>query len=154
MGNISEKLEYLSQTQSLIKNAIISKGVAVEDSDSFRSYVNKINNISSSDPNTLLNVTELAYQEQIELESGKVYRFVPTGNVTFVLPTIVDKLKFPQILVQLKMETVVTIDLGTTNFFNKEAPDLSKEGIYNLLFEYDLNNDVWVANVFEKGPVE
>lgn len=154
MGNISEKLDYLSQTQSLIKNAIISKGVPVQDSDSFRSYANKINNISSTDPNALLNVTELAYQEQIQLESGKVYTLVPTGNVTFVLPTIADKSKFPQILVQLKMETVVTIDLGTTNFFNKETPDLSKAGIYNLLFEYDLNNDVWVANVFEKGTAE
>lgn len=154
MGNISEKLDYLNQTQTLIKKAIINKGVVVEDSDSFRSYANKINNISSTDPNALLNVTELVYQEQIQLESGKVYRLVPAGNVTFVLPTIADKSKFPQILVQLKMETVVTIDLGTTNFFNKEAPDLSKEGIYNLLFEYDLNNDVWVANAFEKGPVE
>lgn len=154
MGNISEKLDYLSQTQSLIKNAIISKGVAVQDSDSFRSYANKINNISSTDPNALLNVTELHYQQQIQLESGKVYTLVPTGNVTFVLPTITDKSKFPQILVQLKMETVVTIDLGTTNFFNKETPDLSKAGIYNLLFEYDLNNDVWVANVFEKGTAE
>lgn len=42
MGAISEKLTYLSDTKKAIKNAIVSKGVEVSDSDSFRSYADKI----------------------------------------------------------------------------------------------------------------
>lgn len=48
MGTISEKLTYLADTKEAIKNAITSKGVEVSDSDSFRSYANKIADIKQS----------------------------------------------------------------------------------------------------------
>lgn len=40
-----DKLNYLLETKSLIKTAIKNKGQSVSDSDSFRSYATKINNI-------------------------------------------------------------------------------------------------------------
>ena len=43
----SEKLEYLNNTKSLIKNAIINKGQEVTSSTPFREYVDKINNIET-----------------------------------------------------------------------------------------------------------
>ena len=45
-NTISDKLEYLEGTKSAIKDAIVAKGVAVSDSDTFRSYADKIGQIS------------------------------------------------------------------------------------------------------------
>lgn len=42
MGTIQEKLAYLNNTKTLIRNAIIDKGVPVSASDTFRSYAEKI----------------------------------------------------------------------------------------------------------------
>lgn len=46
MGTISEKLDYLMDTKTLIKTAINDKGVVVTDADTFRSYATKIGQIS------------------------------------------------------------------------------------------------------------
>lgn len=45
MGTINDKLEYLNQTKQDIKQAIINKGQNITDEDTFRSYVDKINDI-------------------------------------------------------------------------------------------------------------
>mgnify|MGYP001623612737 FL=1 len=47
MGTINDKIEYLAETKNLIKQAIIAKGQAIEDTDTFRSYASKIQNIST-----------------------------------------------------------------------------------------------------------
>ena len=50
MNTIASKLNYLLDTKTAIKNAIISKGVAINDNDTFRSYADKINSISQGTP--------------------------------------------------------------------------------------------------------
>jgi hypothetical protein len=47
MGTTADKLNYLSNTKSLIKNAIVNKGQTINSGDSFRSFASKIENISS-----------------------------------------------------------------------------------------------------------
>ncbi len=47
MGTVVDQLNHLNETKDLIKNAIITKGVAVADEDTFRSYPDKILAISS-----------------------------------------------------------------------------------------------------------
>lgn len=47
MGSIADKLTYLQETKTAIKNAIIAKGVTVDDTDTFRSYANKIDSLKS-----------------------------------------------------------------------------------------------------------
>ena len=47
MGTTADKLNYLSNTKNLIKNAIVNKGQTVNSGDSFRSFASKIENISS-----------------------------------------------------------------------------------------------------------
>lgn len=47
MGTIAEKLTYLEGTKSAIKDAIIAKGVDVADTDTFRSYAEKIESIEA-----------------------------------------------------------------------------------------------------------
>ena len=48
MGSISEKLEYLNETKEEIKTAIKNKGVTIADTDTFRSYANKIANLKTT----------------------------------------------------------------------------------------------------------
>lgn len=45
MGTISNKIEYLEGTKEAIKTAIKDKGIAVSDTDTFRSYATKISQI-------------------------------------------------------------------------------------------------------------
>ena len=45
MGTINEKLEYLDNTKQAIKEAIINKGVSIDEQDTFRSYAEKIQSI-------------------------------------------------------------------------------------------------------------
>lgn len=45
--NIDEQLSVLEETKSLLKQAIIDKGQEVLDTDSFRSYVEKVSNITT-----------------------------------------------------------------------------------------------------------
>lgn len=47
MATIQENLDLLQSTKSAIKNAIINKGVSVDDSDSFASYADKISEIET-----------------------------------------------------------------------------------------------------------
>ena len=47
MSSIEDKLLYLKQTKSLIRDAIEEKGQSITDEDTFRSYVDKIKNIES-----------------------------------------------------------------------------------------------------------
>ena len=47
LNAINNQLQYLEETKTQIKTAIIEKGQDISDSDTFRSYVEKINNIST-----------------------------------------------------------------------------------------------------------
>lgn len=58
MGTTAEKLTYLNDTKTAIKEAIVNKGVTVADTDTFRSYADKIGNISSEVNNQTKTITE------------------------------------------------------------------------------------------------
>ena len=52
MGNTADKLNYLEGTKAAIRQSIETKGVIVNDSDTFRSYSEKIGEIASSSVNS------------------------------------------------------------------------------------------------------
>lgn len=54
MSNIINNLKYLKETKKLIQQAIINKGVLVEDKDTFRSYAKYIEDIPAADGDTRL----------------------------------------------------------------------------------------------------
>ena len=58
MGTIQDKLNYLNTTKGLIKQAIIDKGQTIADTDTFRSYTNKISAINSGNLNVFIQQTE------------------------------------------------------------------------------------------------
>ena len=43
----ADKMSYLLETKSQIKNAIVNKGIEVAETDSFRSYAEKIGSIET-----------------------------------------------------------------------------------------------------------
>ena len=51
-NTIADKLTYLNGTKDAIKQAIIGKGVEVTDTDTFRSYADKISSIQSGGSGT------------------------------------------------------------------------------------------------------
>ena len=56
MGKTSNKLNYLNETKEIIKQAIIDKGVDVSDTDTFRSFADKIEAIQSGGGDLPLNL--------------------------------------------------------------------------------------------------
>lgn len=60
MGTLVEKINYLKETKTAIKNAIVAKGVSVSDTNTFRSYAGKIGSIKVGSPSQekSINVTE------------------------------------------------------------------------------------------------
>lgn len=47
MGTIADKLTYLNDTKTAIKDAIVAKGISVSDTDTFRSYADKVAEIQT-----------------------------------------------------------------------------------------------------------
>ena len=74
-----------------------------------------------------------------------------TGDTTFTLPTVTDNTIFHQMLVEMSMPTVRTIQWGTDVYFWGEAPDLTNTGSYTVIYEYDLNDLTWVVGALYKS---
>ena len=138
------------------------------------------NNLATTQSNvqSTINTTLSIYQDVVspkssfdtdatDVTSGNCYikanstvAFTPTGDVTFVLPTITDNTKYYQILVQVNIgegaTSYVTTDdarLGTENYFNDIEPVFSKEGMYDIYYEYDNSGSKWVCGSIYKGTV-
>ena len=57
MGTTSEKLSYLKETKTAIKDAIIAKGVEVPEGTTFREYAAKVGEIQTGTAVDFVNVT-------------------------------------------------------------------------------------------------
>ena len=92
------------------------------------------------------------YAHKIAYGNNSLFLVCYNGNLTIKMcDNLVDTTKFNQILVQLNLQTLQTINVGTTYYFNSTAPDLSATGVYNLVFEYDNANNYWVCGLLSKG---
>lgn len=94
---------------------------------------------------------ELPSSGNINLETNTINTITPTDAVTFVLPDVSAGNSMHQILVQVKLNDVISINVGTKVFFNGKTPNLSTAGLYNLIFEYDEANSVWVCGWMRKS---
>jgi len=97
------------------------------------------------------NLTELVSGNELTLEEDSIYYLELSQNVTFKLPEPEDTGIYHQILIQLTLTSVVTIDLGTTYFLNEETPDLSETGDYDIIFEFNPYYTKWFCGVIKKG---
>lgn len=98
-------------------------------------------------------VNTLASSGTIALTDNSINTITPTGDVEFTLPTITGEGigKFHQILVQVNLSTVYTIDPGTTYCFYGVTPSFTTTGNYNLIYEYDNVKGSWAAGVISKS---
>ena len=87
------------------------------------------------------------------IKANSIVAFTPTGDVTFVLPTITDNTKYYQILVQLNLDELYTVNVGTTHYFNSIAPVFATTGHYNIIYEYDNTDNCWYCCNVIKGVV-
>lgn len=117
-------------------------------------YANKdLDNLSVSgnDKLAVSTVFDLLGSGQKYLYNNKTYKIQSTGNLVF-RPSGLLSGKTNTIMVYLKKtDAAHTVDLGTTYYFNCEAPDLSEAGDYNVIYEYDPNNSHWVVGAVKKG---
>lgn len=91
MGTVVDQLNHLNETKDLIKNAIITKGVAVADEDTFRSYHEKILAISSgSSKQARYNAAAVFY----DIDGTVLYDYTKEelNNLTELPPTPVKQL--------------------------------------------------------------
>lgn len=100
------------------------------------------------------NIKNLDYSSQISLESNTIYKINVSNTIKFILPTVNNNVEFNQILLQIYMPNIVSIDLGTETFFNGKTPILNKIGTYNIIYEYDVELSEWVCGVLYKGVPE
>lgn len=91
---------------------------------------------------------DLEYLEY-QLTDNAIHRITVSEDCTFALPTITDNTTFHQILVQLKLENEVSINLGTYKYFDLQEPNMSVIGNYNLIYEHDGTN--WVVGCMRKS---
>lgn len=98
MGTIAEKLTYLEGTKSAIKDAIIAKGVEVTDTDTFRSYAEKIESIeaggSCESQSKELTITDNGTRVVTPDEGYLLNQVTVTTNVTTGKPVIPNGISF------------------------------------------------------------
>lgn len=89
----------------------------------------------------------------INLSLNTAHNVYISGPTTFSMPVrqIDQRDKTNQMFVQIHMDGVYSINLGTTHFFNNKTPNLSSAGSYNLYYEWDQLRSVWVCGSMQKG---
>lgn len=80
MATVEEKLNYLNETKEAIKQAIIDKGGVVTDTDTFRSYAEKIGELKTAGENKLAKVIDKTIEN---IESGDLEGATSIGLSAF-----------------------------------------------------------------------
>lgn len=131
MSDTVEKLKYLKETKKAIKNALIERGMTVSDTDTFRSYADKILEIPSGSSDLVKYVTFMSWDGTEEL---------------FVMPVLVgDDCKDP--VTRGDIETPTKESTNTQNFTHSGWA-LSEGGSTNSLILKSILEDTVVYAAF------
>ena len=131
-GTTVDKLNYLNETKEEIKEAIINKNVEVEDEDTFRSYADKIDSISQSEPTLDVGgknpVLVKEYHEEIPFSETNFPNITPTtsnqniytGKTVFTEP--INLTDFDYVVVHfVYIEPVYTEEMPETSSYIKRT---------------------------------
>ena len=135
-GLVVANIGNLSDLQTTVKSSVVG---------AINETVGSINSLQNQP------ITVLETSGTIALADNSINSITPTGNVTFTLPAITDNTVFHQILVQMNLSTVYTIDVGATNYFNYSILAFDEAGQYNIIYEYDSIAEHWVVGAIGKG---
>ena len=81
----------------------------------------------------------------VTLEANKVYSVTLDGNMTFTLTPPTNTDIYNQIKLMMKVDSLGTIDWGTTYFYNGLPPDVTGVGSYAIYFDWDTGSENWVC---------
>lgn len=137
MGTIVDKLNYLNDTKQAIKQAIIDKGVSVADTDTFRSYVNKILSIQSG---TTPDYEKLAWSSATGLKCENLV----LNNFSSGVYAYIDKAFLPssspwEIVIKATLPTLGThmsLTGGYDNYFYFPELDITSAGKFQCCISY------------------
>ena len=90
MSTINEELTYLEETKQQIKQAIIDKGQEISENDSFRSYVDKIDDIVTLEEGTTdadATAQDIAYNKTAYVNGGKITGEMPNNGQINITPS-------------------------------------------------------------------
>lgn len=139
MGTIADKLTYLNATKAAIKAAIVNKGVSVSDTDTFRSYADKIVSIETSSQPQLNAPT-------ISITGNTLTITNPTSNGDFVTAyKVYTEYGYVATVTETTVDltTIITED-GTYNVFvtclgtNFNDSPASNAVTYKVLYTYTI----------------
>lgn len=120
MGTLADKLQYLKDTKDAIMNAIIEKGIEITSSDTFRSYADKIAQISGSKATNVI-----------------------TENVG-VRPTVRDTMKTKTRINAYSLVTNSNVTIGSDVFIQGDLATFSgsaETNLINLSMDYFLHKN-------------
>lgn len=115
MGTTAEKLAYLSETKTEIKNAIVAKGVEVPEGTTFRGYADLIAGISAG--------------ESITLETGTV---TPVSSGKFYAYTFTIPIEGEQALFVCVNSEIDNISLFALSLPDGSAFDSASQGAFGI----------------------
>lgn len=127
-----DQLKQFTQDNQIVNKKYIDDGMNEIWSD-IKNYYNVLPNVDT-----------------IELETNSLNTITPEGPVTFVLPDVSSDNELNQILVQVNLPVVYSLNVGTSHYFNNKQPNMSTPGYYDLIFEYDRLNSFWVCGCMRK----
>lgn len=87
----------------------------------------------------------------VSLNANTLYKMTISGATTFTLPSMVNATKHNQIKMFLNLSQVVTVNWGTSVFFNETAPDIATVGTYCIYWDYDPNAGTWICGAMKEG---
>lgn len=136
--SVIPKIEYLNDTKDLIKQALIEKGVEIADTDTFRSYADKIGNINTSKVPLLLAGVITGLTENPNATAGAL----SYETLSHILQGPFDD-NFFKFLNQIDFETymdIATAEQGFLTFVNflkaqtliTKAPNISTKYVSNF----------------------
>ena len=144
MSTTADKLNYLNGTKDAIKQAIIDKGVTVSDSDTFRSYAEKIGDISgggscpvtltTSAPTSLIlnsnliKTLDLSDVDASNVSGGSLY----SPSISFQDCKPLESIIFPQNLDMSKVTSLSKIFSGCSSLTSLDLSSWNTSEVTNM----------------------
>lgn len=153
-NTISDKLTYLEGTKSAIKDAIVAKGVAVSDSDTFRSYANKIGQIESGGGGGKVNLNDYGLTFANATTTTEQY-----NNIEYTLPNNMSSFfrdaKFPEtidISNKINLDTIYSGEYAFENATNVKIDNIKFDASNTYSFSYFKGTIVNIELVNQYSP--
>lgn len=97
-------------------------------------------------------VNSLETSGPVVLTDNTTYSIRAVGDISLIPPGVTNSTKSHKIMVQLNLPSAdYNVEVGAAYFFDKIEPDFSEAGIYDIQYEYDISEGVWVCGTAIKG---